>query len=997
MDKAIFAILALFSFALLCGGDLIGEYNSPAFWIWGTNRPPFGERGYLRKTFLLQKDIKSAFVQMTGDDNFTLFLNERKVGSGGFNWGQIYTFEISSFLQKGINVIAIEGYSPTDPAGVILECTLNYQDGSVEVFASDSAWKFSSSPEEGWLRVDFDDSKWRNAVEIGRPPINPWYALPFKYLGQDALQWEVVEVSFPKRVKAGGGVDIKLKGRILSQPKGDNLGFVVIRRGDLVLAERKHLRLQPLPSQCPIGGEFVLSAYLFIPKHSPGGKYSLDVGLYQSQRKGKEEPILGEIEIEEIKSELPKAEIKPLNGSPALFINGEAFFPMIYSQIPQIDERHARQFSKAGVVLYEINDVLGDFIRKGWQGEGKYDFSEFDNTVFQLLRANPNAYFFPRIWLEPPDWWITAHPEELQKYADGTGWDKQDGFWGTRWPSFASQLWLKQEGEALRRFIEHIQSSPYAERCIGYHLGGGIYGEWHYMGAQYVPDMSEPMTRAFRNWLREYYQNDVSALRRAWGRDDVTFENAQIPTLEERLQTSFAMFRHPNQNRQVVDYYMCHHKVLVDAILHFARIVKDTSKGRSLVGVFFGYTSNMLWPQDGGHIELKRVLTSPDIDFLCAPHTYLGRALGEDGGFRALPGSIALHGKIFIEEADDRTHLSPDDGYRHARNVEESIALMRREFSQSLSLNGGLWWFDMASCWFDHPALMKDIAKMKEIGDESLSLPRRRISEVAVIVGLNSFYYNAHWRSNYGTTMGDSITSLLLNEQWRELFKMGAPFDLYDIGDIEDIPQYKQYKCYIFLNTFYLDEKARKAIAKLKEKGGLFIWFYAPGLLNEKDIKVENMEEVTELKMGLSLSPQVLRVETADGRNWNNGKEIAPVIWVEDEAVEVLGRFPNGKPALAFKRFPKWTTVYIATPPAPAAVLGELLKMAGVHIYLESKDVLYANESFLAIHTAEGGLKHISLPREREVENALTGEKLGRRKEWEVELPAHQTLLYLLR
>ncbi len=993
MRKTLLCVLSLFSFFSLPQENLIGEYTSPAHWIWGTNRSPFGERGYFRKIFFINKDIKDAFVQMTGDDGFTLFVNGSKIASGGFSWGKIYTFNITSFIQKGRNVVAIEDYSPVDPAGVILECTLNYKDGSTEIFVTDSSWKFSPSPEEGWLEADFNDSHWQNAVEIGKPPITPWLDLPFKYLGQDILQWELLEIKYPKKVKAGTTVNVRLKGKVLSLPKGDNLGFIALRKGDFTLWENKAIRPYPPLSSCSIGNVFNISVSLAIPKYAPRGKYVLEMGLHRSKMKVKEDFKLGEMEIEEIKGALPRAEIKDLNGSPALFINGKPFFPMIYSQIPHIDEKHAEQFTKAGIQLYEINFVLGDFVRLGWKGEGLYDFSEFDRIIFNLLRVNPEAYFFPRLWLEPPGWWIDAHPEELQRYADGTTWDKNDVFGGTKWPSFASERWLKEEGEALKKFVEHIQSSPYAERCIGYHIGAGIYGEWHYMGAQYLPDMSEPMTRTFRNWLREHYHNDVNALRKAWGREDVTFENAQVPTLEERLQTSFGMFHHPNENRQVIDYYMCHHKVLVDAILHFARIVKETSKGRSLVGVFFGYTSNMLWPQDGGHIELKRVLTSSYIDFLCSPHTYVGRALGQDGGFRALPGSIALSGKIFIDEADDGTHLASQI-HKLARSTEESIALMRREFVQALSINGGLWWFDMDSCWFDEPTLMEEIAKMKKIGDISLSLPRKRVSEVAVIVGLNSFYYTAHWRSKYGSTMGDSVTSLLLNEQWREFFKMGAPFDLYDISDIEEMPQ---YKCYIFLNTFYLDEKARKAIAKLKAKGGLFIWFYAPGLLNEKDIKVENVEEITGMKMRLSLEPNILSVEMMDGRKWTNGKEISPLIWVEDDTVETLGVSPQGKSVFALKRFPNLISLYILTPPTPASVLRELLKMAGVHIYIDSEDVLYAHESLLAIHTAKEGIKRIKLPKEKEVEDAFTGWRIGRVKEWEVELPAHTTVLYLLK
>jgi len=1161
MKKLAFLSSIFLVLTSLLGNNPIGEYSSPAYWIWGTNRSPFGERGYFRRVFYIQKDVKDAFIQMSGDDVFTLYINGKKVGSGGFSLGKINTFEITSFLRKGKNVIAIEDYSPADPAGVILECTINYSDGSVETIYTDGLrvvgyeparllegfneisnyfnafnpnefhyykltkekdkekgevikwrfktktlnwvdvhlkmkvdepfdkiglwvknkggwvrfwiklveedgseykvepvtlkesnewqwvefevpnyvlaewskdennkldfplkeivfvvfdvapnrdyeiclnglstfvakyqtaedWKFSPTYEEGWNEPQFNDSRWRPAVAIGKPPLPPWYSLPFKYLGQDALNWKILKLDFPKAVKAGSSINVKLRGKILGKPKGDNLAFLSIKKDDFVLLERKAIPPNPPLSNLKIGDEFLVSTSLKIPEYSPSGSYEIIMGLHQAKQNGKEDYVMGKMEIVGKKSELPKAEIKELNGSPALFINDKPFFPMVYSQIPYIDEKHAEQFTKAGVQLYEINYVLGEFTRRGWKGDGQYDFSEFDKIILNLLRVNPNAYFFPRLFLEPPDWWIDAHPEELQKYADGTGWDKKDQFGGTKWPSFASELWLKEEGETLKKFIEHIQSSPYAERCIGYHIGAGIYGEWHYMGAQYVPDTSEPMTRAFRKWLREHYNNDVEALRKAWGDENVNFDNAQVPTLEERLQTSFGMFHHPSQNRKVVDYYMCHHKVLVDAILHFAKIVKETSKGKSLVGVFFGYTSNVGWPQDGGHLELQRILTSPYIDFLCSPHTYVGRGLGQDGGFRALPGSIALHKKIFLDEADDGTYLAAPV-HRQARDREESIALMRREFVQALSINGGLWWFDMNSCWFDDDELMKEIARMKKIGDESLNLSRKRVSEVAVIVGLNSFYYTAHWRSGK-----DTVSQLLLNEQWRELFKMGAPFDLYDISDIDKIPS---YKCYIFLNTFFMDEKTRKAIDKLKAKGGLFIWFYAPGLLNEKDIAIGNMEEITGMKMGLSLEPNILEVRTKDGKSWTNGKQTSPVIWVEDESAEALGFSPDGKVAFALKKFPHWTSVYIQTPPAPSSILRELLRSAGVHIYMDSEDVLYANESFVAIHTAKEGAKSIRLPKEREVWDALEGKRIGKVKEWILNVPAYKTLLFLLR
>jgi hypothetical protein len=121
------------------------------------------------------------------------------------------------------------------------------------------------------------------------------------------------------------------------------------------------------------------------------------------------------------------------------------------------------------------------------------------------------------------------------------------------------------------------------------------------------------------------------------------------------------------------------------------------------------------------------------------------------------------------------------------------------------------------------------------------------------------------------------------------------------------------------------------------------------------------------------------------------------VIWVEDESAEALGFSPNGKVSFALKKFPNWKSVYIQTPPVPSSLLRELLRSAGIHIYIDSDDVLYANESFIAIHTAKGEVKNIRLPREREVWDVFEGRRIGKVKEWRVDVPTHQTILFLLR
>ena len=117
-------------------------------------------------------------------------------------------------------------------------------------------------------------------------------------------------------------------------------------------------------------------------------------------------------------NDFPLCAVKEHNGSPAVFINGKPTAFFIYSQVPEPDAKHIQQFAKIGVHLYEL--ITKDWKNFGWQGEGKFDFTPFDSTVQRLLEADPEGYFFPRIYVEAPPWWRQAYPEELAAYADGT-------------------------------------------------------------------------------------------------------------------------------------------------------------------------------------------------------------------------------------------------------------------------------------------------------------------------------------------------------------------------------------------------------------------------------------------------------------------------------------------------------------------------------------------------------------------------------------------------
>ena len=97
------------------------------------------------------------------------------------------------------------------------------------------------------------------------------------------------------------------------------------------------------------------------------------------------------------------------------------------------------------------------------------------------------------------------------------------------------------------------------------------------------------------------------------------------------------------------------------------------------------------------------------------------------------------------------------------------------------------------------------------------------------------------------------------------------------------------------------------------------------------------------------------------------------------------------------------TPMYLGNPfmsgwvPEHAPVLRGVARYAGVHIYDDAGDVVYATRNLLAIHSAAGGTRSLSLPEKVEVMYDLFEDRLAAEdtNHFEVVLkPASTTLYY---
>jgi hypothetical protein len=672
-------------------------------------------------------------------------------------------------------------------------------------------------------------------------------------------------------------------------------------------------------------------------------------------------------------TEPTSAKIEQYNCAPTLFINGVPDSSMVYMTYTP-NSKYFEQFGNEGIHLYSFSSTPSEsgygLAPTTWVAPDKYDYSNMDERTEMILKADPNAYIFPRIYLHSPRWWDDKYPDELVTIDLGDGKPVPFHHPGEkRVPSWASETWRRDTADAIKKYIAHIKSMPYANRIIGYHIASGTTEEWMMWGGNedQWADYSKPNLEAFYKWLKKKYVN-VENLRKAWNNKDVAFETITIPTKSERQHSELFSFRDPEKEMNVIDYYLYNSDMVAETMEYFAKIIKSETNNQAIVGVFYGYVLQLIGEQrqqNAGHLALQKVWHSPYIDFVTSPTSYAFRQSGNGySHFMSLTDSVKLHKKMWFDENDIRTWLSqgPLGEWGKTATYEESLAMQQREFANVMCNACGMWWFDMGGGWYDDEKMMTEIGKMKAIADQTIKLDRTPVSEIALIVDDASLAY---------LQVANRISVPLLLQQIPEMGRIGAPFSYYSLDDLDVMPEHKMY---VFVNCFAPTEKQRASIDRIvKHNDNLALWVYAPGFIRNGKVDIHGMKHLTgmdidykveesQLKVAISGEPKVLE-PVKDGFTYGTDMKIGPVFYAGAGSGEVVGKLvDNGSPGLVIKKFDNWTSVYSAAPCIPSVVLRGFAKMAGVHLYADLGDVVYANKSLLSLTVNDGGKRTVYLP-----------------------------------
>jgi hypothetical protein len=623
------------------------------------------------------------------------------------------------------------------------------------------------------------------------------------------------------------------------------------------------------------------------------------------------------------------AQVKPHNGKPTLFLNGQPTIASFYAltdctggrfSFDEQPQQSIRQFASIGFKLYQLDLFMADCLPK----EGPLDITLARKQIRGVLDACPDAAIVLRWHLNAPNWWKEKHPQELTRYDNGdfeTPDRKlptrhiQDDLRRTPRASMASEVWLKLAEANTISLLNQLAATPEGNALIGIHVANGVYGEWHYWGfMRNEPDTAPPMQAHFSRWRKT---------------------PSKVPDLNARKALDEGIFRDPSKRAEVIDYYRCQQELVADRIIHFCQLIKKHWPRPILTGTFYGYFFSVFDRHaTGGHLCLHKVLASPHVDYLSAPQAYgpAFRDPGSCGITRALIESIRLNGKLFLDEMDQ----TPSWKWRN--DVDEAFvltdlnldyALIRRNILEGFTRGAGHWYYDFGpannSGWWADKRLMAEITKLHKVLNTYHAKPYQPAGDVLAVFDTEVFYYTG---SIQGT---DKLTDpLAVNRTISTLYKSGAAIETIHLNDISKV-DLSRFKVVLFANTWLMSPEQRHFIkTKVISPNRHVIFQGLPGYCDGKTLSINFSKDVTTLN--LEPTPNE----------------------VFQPALKATSTSPN--------------VHFFTTPPTDWR---PILQQTQAHLYTDTDDVIHAGAGLLLIHTKQGGPRTIRLRNGKVIETTL--------------------------
>jgi hypothetical protein len=624
-----------------------------------------------------------------------------------------------------------------------------------------------------------------------------------------------------------------------------------------------------------------------------------------------------------------------------------------------------------------------------WPQPGaKADWSVVDSACEAVLRANSNALLIPRMGMDPPKWWRDANSNEVMRWEDGRR-DKA---------VVASPLYRREAAARLAALVAHLEEK-FGEYIAGYHPCGQNTGEWFYEDTWKKPlnGYAPADLAAWRRWLKQRYTNDAT-LRRAWSDQSASLDLAEVPLPAARHAAPSGIFRDPTTERALIDWSTFQQEAMADCVLELARAVRTASRGRKLVVFFYGYVFEFAAIQNGpavaGHYALRRVLNSPDIDVLCSPISYFDRGLGQNAPSMTAAESVALAGKLWLNEDDTHTFLATGNqpGHTdHVNNLEDTNAQLARNVAQEAIRNFGTWWMDLGSSgWFNDARMWTVMKQLRAMDDAFLKTPAPFHPEIAAVIDERAIP-----RVAAGAT---TVTRRGIYEARAALGRMGAPYGQYLLDDV--LAGRVRAKVFVFLNAWSLTEKERAKLTAVT-RGATCVWCYAPGYFDGDEVSFDAMRELTGFNLRrfspdkATASPTEAGTKAGLTRPFGPDKPVEPLFFaVTRPGDEVLADYSDGSAAVVLRRGTNGTAIFAGAPGLTSELLRVAARAAGAHLFTGTDCNVYANGPFVAVHASQDGRLDVDVKSSGPVIDVLTGARTGNGPKFSVPLKRGETRVW---
>ena len=613
-----------------------------------------------------------------------------------------------------------------------------------------------------------------------------------------------------------------------------------------------------------------------------------------------------------------------------------------------------------------------------WQEDGSFDFTLTDTLTDRIMALIPDGRMMPRAFLTTPYWWDKKYPGELLKFSGPT--PKQTNFTHVNEPlwlyenkqfhgsdnaSLASLQWRNDAGNAVYATTKHLVERYGRNRIYAMQMAYGTCGEWgafgsYLFGQSANGDFSEPMVRAYREFLREKYG------------DKPEFATILPPSKAARQQVEYGMLRSPESIRYFLDYQEVAAKVKNEALAHFCRRAKEACADMvcgSFGGSAMSVGSSACGLNYAAGFDSKYLLKIEELDFLSTPNNYFSQRKGAT--FSHTPVRSVSRKKRFIAECDTRSEKA-NNAWAPAKGFSDAQFL--RETAFNLLTSGYLWHYDFGLDWYSVPEVKALRRKLLAMDPAIFDCDTQ--AQIAVVADPASVGCTCGSVGFY-RQFGETLT--------RELPRCGAFADHITMDDLTSMPP---YKLYIFRDAFLYRPEIREFLVKNHASA---IWLGPAGCVLPDKVDISTAEKQTSIKLAAAENVLATNSVTLHGKHLlNEGIDVpatpsgvedinglwSPVLYaLPDENCSVAGLVESlDLPGMVLRQSGERFDLWSASPLLFAATVRNLAAACGVKLRIAGGDAeIYGAGKTFAIRIM--GDQPIVFNTENTLTDLISGEK----------------------